>query len=277
MLPGGTATTSSSPLLAGFCAFGVTSAPGTAGLGWCCHLDFGAQTQLRVVVPCSSTSPSRAPVGSAKAWMEPRPCPMEQGAAGARGTMLPRTSSSINTSKRVLTAASKQEGTERQTRLLATVGGEKQLSLQAGEGLLPAQLRPRGEMSQMRQMGQMGQKGLGPPAPNAVGGLNPASGGCRACGCPCASFCPCIPGQCAQRSEQSGFGKTAGDGAEWDGGSTESCRLLPHPLLPQCRGRFPGLPDRAAPGSLMGLGASLPGHPILILLGGEKSGWDKRH
>lgn len=34
---------------------------------------------------------------------------------------------------------------------------------------------------------------------------------------------------------------------------------------------------RAAPGSLMGLRASLPGHPILILLGGKKSGWDKRH
>lgn len=54
--------------------------------------------------------------------------------------MLPRMSSSINTSKRVLMAASKQEGTETQTRLLATGGGEKQLSLQAGEALLPAQL-----------------------------------------------------------------------------------------------------------------------------------------
>lgn len=63
-------------------------------------------------------------------------------------------------------AASKQEGRERQTRLLATVGGEKQLALQAGEGLLPSQMQPRGEM---RQMSQMSQKGSGPPAPNAAG------------------------------------------------------------------------------------------------------------
>lgn len=95
-----------------------------------------------------------------------------QGAVGAHKTMLPRTSSSKNTSKLILMAASKQEGRERQTRLLATVGREKQLSLQAGEGLLPSQLQPRREkwqLSQMSQMSQMSQKASGPPAPNAAG------------------------------------------------------------------------------------------------------------
>lgn len=38
-------------------------------------------------------------------------------------------------------------------------------------------------------------------------------------------------------------------------------------------GGFPGLPDRAS----NRIRGSLPGHPILIPLGGEKSGWDKRH
>lgn len=65
-----------------------------------------------------------------------------QGAARACETMLPRKSSGKNTSKAILMAASKQEGRENQTRLLATVGGEKQLALQAGEGLLPSQLHP---------------------------------------------------------------------------------------------------------------------------------------
>lgn len=43
------------------------------------------------------------------------------------------------------------------------------------------------------------------------GGLNPA----RGCGCLCASCCPCIPGHCAQCSEQSGFRKTSGDRVGW--------------------------------------------------------------
>lgn len=127
--------TSSSPLLAGFCAFGVTSAPGSAGLGWCCHLDFGVQKLPRVAV----SLPSRAPVAHGFCQGLAAATALPHGAGSCR-TMLPRTSSSINTSKRVLMAASKQEGTERQTRLLATGGGEKQLSLQAGEALLPAQL-----------------------------------------------------------------------------------------------------------------------------------------
>lgn len=75
-----------------------------------------------------------------------------------------------------LMATSKQEGRERQTRRLATVGGEKQLALQAGEGLL----QPRGEtwqMSQMSQMSQTSQKGWGVPDPNAAAGrLSPTAG-----------------------------------------------------------------------------------------------------
>lgn len=62
-------------------------------------------------------------------------------------------------------AASKQEGKERQTQLLATVEGEKQFALQAGEGLLPSQLL---SCREMWQMSQMSQKGLEPPAPNAA-------------------------------------------------------------------------------------------------------------
>lgn len=89
-----------------------------------------------------------------------------RGAAGTRKMMLLRMSGSKNTSKPVLMAASKQERKERQTRLLATVEGEKQFALQAGEGLLPSQLQSRREMW---QMSQMSQKGLGPPVPNAAG------------------------------------------------------------------------------------------------------------
>lgn len=159
----------------------AASAPGTAREGSRFHLDFGAQALPRVVTCSLPPAPAprravplrhRALLGPWRGWS----CHIEshglhctaQGAAGACEMMLPRTSSSKNTSKPVLMAASKQEGRERQTWLLATVGGEKQLTLQAGEGLPPSQLQSPGEMCQMSQMSQMGQKGSGPPAPNAA-------------------------------------------------------------------------------------------------------------
>lgn len=123
------------------------------------------------------------------------------------------------------------------------------------------------QINQMSQMGQMGQKGLGPPAANAVGW-----GAVVGCALPGAvDACVLLAARAYQGIVLSALSKV-GLGklleTEWDGGSAGCCRLLLHPLLPRGRGRFPGLPDRAAPGSLMGLRASLPGHPILIPLGG---------
>lgn len=176
-----------------------------------------------------------------------------------------------------LMATSKQEGRERQTRRLATVGGEKQLALQAGEGLL----QPQGETWQMSQMSQMSQKGRGVPAPNAAAGrLSPTAGVGGGQGCCCGSCCPDVLAHCAQ---QSGFRKPGGDRATQDGDwawfllqQWRTSRLCPRLPPPRCLagGQFPG--QGCARVWLIGLGASSPGHPILIPLGGEKSGWDKR-
>lgn len=98
-----------------------------------------------------------------------------------------------------------------------------------------------------------------------------------------------MPGHHAESSaspEQSDFGKTGGDGAERDGNCAWFCsnsaghrRLPPRPLPPApCReAGSQGCPAGLRQGPVIGLGASLPSHPILIPLGGEKSGWDKRH
>lgn len=141
MLPGGTNVPPPAPR----CwqdSVPLEPAPGTAGLGWGCHLDFGALRLPRLVV--SGTSPSHACVAHGLCHGPDGATALPHGAGSCRhGTMLPRTSSSsINTSKRVLMAASKQEGTERQTRLLATGAGEKQLSLQAGKVCCPLSCDP---------------------------------------------------------------------------------------------------------------------------------------
>lgn len=112
-----------------------------------------------------------------------------------------------------LMATSKQEGRERQTRRLATVGGEKQLALRAGEGLL----QPQGEtwqMSQMSQMSQTSQKGSGSASRRCCGEAEPHRRGWRGQGCWCGSCCPDALAHCAQ---QSGFRKPGGDRATQDG------------------------------------------------------------
>lgn len=119
--------------------------------------------------------------------------------------------------KACLMATSKQEGRERQTRRLATVGGEKQLALRAGEGLL----QPQGETWQMGQTSQMSQKGWGMPAPNvAAGRLSPTTRAGGGQGCRCESRCSDVLAHCAQ---QSGFRIPGGDRAKQDGSCARFC------------------------------------------------------
>lgn len=163
--------------------------------------------------------------------------------------------------KACLMAASKQEGRERQTGLLAA-GGEKNNSL--------SRLQPWGEtkqmspMSHMSQMSQMSQKGLGMPLQILLGPLwsgllvwLPLPG--------CAGALPQRP-------------------ASTDGGGWRHCVVLlrstaqtmssPSAAPVPCRRLVPragvhrGLVNR--------IRGSSPGHPILIPQGVEKSAWDKR-
>lgn len=129
-----------SPLLAGFYAFGVCSWHSWAGLELSPGLWSAEAAEVGGVLLWPLAEPCPCGTGFCRGLDGARALPHGAGSSGARGTTLPRMSSSINTSKRVLMAASKQEGTETQTRLLATGRGEKQLSLQAREALLPAQL-----------------------------------------------------------------------------------------------------------------------------------------
>lgn len=113
-------------------------------------------------------------------------------------------------------------------------------------------------------MGQMGLKSLGPPAPNVVGGLKLPVGAAGVVGA--RAHQGIVLGALSKVDlgklvEMGLSGMVAAQGVAASPAAAPVLRPVP----------------RAAPGSLMGLKASLPSHPILILLGGEKSGWDKRH